>query len=145
MPTNPAAKSNISAGNPTRKARLPLVVLIGLCLIFIVSYAGRLAQKAQLETASAHWQAQIEQAKQQRLGLAVERDYVASPAYVQKTARDELGLAQLGDAIVLVVAAAPTPLAPVIIEVPSAAKTNEPDNWRQWLSLFIPAATSTTR
>ena len=145
MPTNQTANTNLSTTTAPRNSRVKLVVLIGFCLIFVISYAGRLAKKAQLENEAERWTARIEQANQQRLVLAAENDYVASNAYVQKTARDELGLAQAGDSIVLLVAMTPTPPAPLVAPQHSAIKTSAAENWRQWLAIFVPETSPTTR
>ena len=145
MPTNQVANANLSTPHTPRNSRVKLVVLIGFCLIFVVSYAGRLAKKAQLETEAERWTARIEQANQQRLVLAAERDYVASNAYVQKTARDELGLAQVGDSIVLLVSITPTPAAPLVAPQHSAIKSSSAENWRQWLAIFVPEPSPAAR
>ena len=101
MPVSRTPSATPSTTNSLRTSHLALIVMIGLCLFFIVSYAGRVMQRTYLETKVVHWEAKIAQAEANTLALAAERSYVESDAYIQEKARNELGLVQPGDALVI--------------------------------------------
>ncbi|MCX6043885.1 MAG: septum formation initiator family protein [Chloroflexi bacterium] len=144
MPTSKSLSTNLPTPSPTRNIRLALVILIVLCLIFIVSYTARLAKRAQLGVESHQWEERIEQATQKRLVLEAERQYVDSDAYVQKEARDELGMAKAGDSIVIVIPSTPTPLIPSPEpQTETTTKVAGQANWQQWFELFVPDAGAT--
>ena len=139
MPVSRTPSATPSTANSPRTSHLALIVMIGLCLFFIVSYAGRVVQRTYLETEAVHWEAKIAQAEANTLALAAERSYVESDAYIQEKARNELGLVQPGDALVIVVPSTPTPvITPVAVE--ESVQNTEKANWQQWLDLFVPAA-----
>jgi len=128
---------------PLSPSRVLLVALIGLCALFVFSYAGRSMQKAQLETNAAGWERQIAEARQKNQALTAERAEVESDAYVDKAARDELGWAKENDVEIIVIEPTVTPAS-----VPGAAATEgiqdaaagAPESslpvWQQWLSLL---------
>jgi len=138
MPVSQSPSATLSTSNSLRASHLALIVMIGLCLFFIVTYAGRVVHRTYLESEVVHWTAKIEQAKENTLVLAAERTYVESDAYIQEQARNELGLVQPGDALVIVVPSTP---APVIMPVAGeeSVPATEKANWQQWLDLFAPA------
>ena len=139
MPVSRTPTATSSTTNSLRTSHLALIVMIGLCLFFIVSYAGRVMQRTYLETKVVHWEAKIAQAEANTLALAAERSYVESDAYIQEKARNELGLVQPGDALIIVVPSTPTPvITPVAVE--ESVQNTEKANWQQWLDLFVPAA-----
>jgi cell division protein FtsB len=139
MPVSRTPSATPSTANSPRTSHLALIVMIGLCLFFIVSYAGRVMQRTYLEAEAVRWEAKIEQAEANTLILAAERSYVESDAYIQEKARNELGLVQPGDALVIVVPSTPTPvIAPMTVE--ESVQNRAKANWQQWLELFVPAA-----
>ncbi len=144
MPASKALSTNLSTPSPARNLRFALVILIVFCLIFIVSYTARLAKRAQLSAEAQHWEERIDQAHQKRLVLEAERQYVGSDAYVQKEARDELGMAKAGDAIVVVIPSTPTPLvAAVELQTEPTTELAGQANWQQWFALFAPETGAT--
>ena len=139
MPVSRTPSATPSTANSPRTSHLALIVMIGLCLLFIVSYAGRVVQRTYLEADTVHWEAKIAQAEANTFVLAAERSYVESDAYIQEKARNELGLVQPGDALVIVVPSTPTPvITPAALE--ESVQNTEKANWQQWLDLFVPAA-----
>jgi cell division protein FtsB len=141
MPTSKALNTNLSTPVPAHNSHLALGILIVFCLIFIISYTGRLVKRAQLSAEATHWEDRIEQATQQRLVLDAEHKYIESDAYIQKAARDELGMAQVGDTIVVVVPSLPTPPVPLTAIQGGEMKAAGQTNWQQWFELFVPKAT----
>jgi len=139
MPVSRTPSATPSTANSPRTSHLALIVMIGLCLFFIVSYAGRVVQRTYLEAETVRWEAKIAQAEANTFVLAAERSYVESDAYIQEKARNELGLVQPGDALVIVVPSTPTPvITPAAVE--ESVQNTEKANWQQWLDLFVPAA-----
>ncbi|MFN8495562.1 MAG: septum formation initiator family protein [Caldilineaceae bacterium] len=138
MSTSQRFHANMVSVRPKSNARVMLIILIAFCGIFMIGYASRLAKKATLAAEAVHWEARIDQAKQQRLVLAAERNYVNSNAYIEKEARDELGLAKQGDELVILVASTPTPFVSAKAEINAEVKKQGNSNWRRWFSLFLP-------
>ena len=138
MPTRKLANPEPSTPDSIHSTRIVLGILIVLCLGFIISYAGRLAKKAQLQAEAAHWEERIEQANQRRLVLEAERQAVDSDAYVQKKARDELGMAKPGDSIIVVIPSKPTVLADPVTNQSQPTQVIMEANWEQWFALFVP-------
>ena len=136
-------QTHMASVRPKSNVRVMLVILIAFCGIFMIGYASRLAKKTALEAEAVHWEGKIDQANQHHLILAAERDYVNSDAYIEKEARDELGLAKQGDELVIVVASTPTPFVPDQAEKPVEQKKVETPNWRRWFSLFLPETATT--
>ena len=138
MPTRKLVNPDQATPDSIQSTRIVLGILIVLCLGFIISYAGRLAKKAQLQAEVAHWEERIEQANQRRVVLEAERQAVDSDAYVQKKARDELGMAQPGDSIIVVIPSTPMALAAPVTNQPQSTKVVMEANWEQWFALFVP-------
>lgn len=138
------------AGNTSRQtrpgalapSRVLLVALIGLCAMFVFSYAERSVRKAQLETNAAEWERQIAEARQKNRALVEELAEVESDAYVDKAARDELGWAKENDVEIIVIEPTMTPASAISAatdEGTQNAKAGAPESslpvWQQWLSL----------
>jgi cell division protein FtsB len=140
MPANQSPNPKILTPDLRRNPHLLLAVMIGLCLIFVVSYAGRLAKLAAAEANVDHWQVRVQQAEDHTLRLIDEDAYVGSDAYIHQQARNELGLVQAGDALVIAIPSTPTPA--VLKEAKGVEKkVVEKANWQRWLDLFVPTST----
>ena len=117
---------------PKRDTRLLSLILIGICLILVVTYMGRLVTKANVDNAIVQKQAAIVAAKENQLALEAELRYVRSDAYVQEEAHDELNLMQPDEEIIVVVTTVPAPVAaPAGVDETTTA--TEPF-WRRWLA-----------
>jgi len=55
MPVSRTPSATPSTANSPRTSHLALIVMIGLCLFFIVSYAGRVMQRTYLEAEAVRW------------------------------------------------------------------------------------------
>ncbi|MEZ4867586.1 MAG: septum formation initiator family protein [Caldilineaceae bacterium] len=122
---------------PRRDRRILLLFLAIFSLIFLGSYASRLAAKAHLDAEIGQWQGRIARAQQRQADLAKELTYIHSDAYVQEKARDELGLIRPDEELVIVLTAQP-PTIPVAAAQPTTAAlaVDQNSNWRSWLALF---------
>jgi cell division protein FtsB len=123
---------------PSHSRRLVLFALIVFCLLFLVGYASRLAERARLQAEIANWEERIVQSQQEQALLQAQLTYVQSDAFVHERARDELGMVLPGDELVIRLEQGPTlqPGEPALGE-PTIQSSSRP-NWRQWLDLFWP-------
>jgi len=122
-----------------------LFVLIVLCALFVVGYAGRLAERTRFEQEILAGQARGAAAEERQAQLRAELEYTQSDAYVRQVAREELGLVLPGDALIIRVEATPVPTAAaptVLAGAPAAADITTEPVWQQWLELFWPATES---
>jgi cell division protein FtsB len=124
---------------PSPSQRLVLFALIVFCLLFLVGYASRLAERARLQAEIAGWQARMAQAQQEQALLQAQLDYVQSDAFVHERARNELGLVLPGDELVIrLEQKAALPASAPATGEPAVRSAGKP-TWRQWLDLFWPA------
>lgn len=86
-----------------RNLRLFSATIISLVIFFAVSYAGRQIERAQVQTEAALWAQRIEDARVQQAELADQLAHVKSDAYVDQVAREQLGMTQPGDSVVILV------------------------------------------
>lgn len=115
---------------PKRNSRILWTIAIALFLVFFLSYAGRLAARAALEAKIEQQMASLAAAKAHQQELQQELTYVRSDAYVEEVARNELGMVQPGDQLLIVVDA-PSTLAEE--QALNAQAAQEPPFWQQWL------------
>lgn len=116
--------------NPKRNPRILLAIIVSFCILFVVTYGGRLATKAYLEAAIERQTVRIAAAKQQQQALQQQLAYVRSDAYIEETARNELGMVQPGDEL-LVVVEGPKHTLEASEATESAAVA--PPFWQEWL------------
>lgn len=116
---------------PKRNPRLLWAIVLFFTLFFVVTYGERLATKANLETALVEQQGRLVEARQRQQRLQQELVYVRSDAYIEEAARNDLGMVQPGDELLIVVegpsvtATAADALAPTT--------TDQPPLWQTWL------------
>jgi cell division protein FtsB len=122
-----------------RTVGLIIVMLIGLCLLFIAGYLQRLAEKAAVEAQIVVMEQQIAEAKVRTAILGKELAQVHDDAHIAAVARDSLNLVQEGDQLIAIVDA-PAPAAPA---APAAGSVRVPvstdPNWQRWFDLLFPA------
>ena len=116
-----------------------LVVLIGLCLLFVAGYVQRLAEKEAVAAEMAALEQQIAQAKVRNAVLAKELAQANDDAHVAAVARNALNLVQEGDQLIMLLdppaaaAAGAAPLAPDVVQAPA----NTQPNWQRWFDLVF--------
>jgi cell division protein FtsB len=128
---------------PSYVQRLALFGLIAFCILFLLGYASRLAERARLQAEMLAWAGRIDQARQEQAVLGAQLAYVQSDAYIHEQARNELDLVLPGDELVIRIQ--PTPAPPVALQVevqPPVTPTTVPI-WRQWFELFLPTQAKT--
>lgn len=118
--------------------RLLIVLLVGLCALFVIGYLQRLAVREGVQQEIAGAEAQVASARQRQAELMEKLTESENPYLVAQLARDSIGMVQEGDQPIVVLAPAPTPEpvvtpAPVEVVAPVARPV-----WRQWLELLAP-------
>ena len=84
--------------------RRPLYfIAILLCLIFVISYVGRLSRRASLRAEIVAKEQLIEEAVERQFELEEYRTYVGSDAYVEEVMREEFGMAREGETLMVLV------------------------------------------
>jgi cell division protein FtsB len=135
------APSNLT---PTRRTgRILLLLFIALAGIFIYGYVQRANRMAQIDIQIRQMEQRIADAHRERAVLEAELRYVATDDYLDRVAREELGMAKPGETA-LVVLDAPSPVAQVrpsssaVSELPPdlTNRTLRPSPWLDWLDLF---------
>lgn len=116
--------------NPKRNPRILWTIVLLFCLLFAVTYGERLATKAYLEATLVRQRAAIAQAKQRHQALQQQLAYVQSDAYIEETARNELGMMLPGDELLVIVESPPRTLA---ANEGVESMTVSPPFWQEWL------------
>jgi len=124
---------------PTRRvAGVVLGALIVLCLIFIVGYVQRLAEKDAVAAEIAALEQQIADAQVRNAVLAGELAQVNDNAHVGAIARDALNLVQEGDQpLILIDPPAVTAAVPAAGAAAVRAPVSTQPTWQQWLDLIF--------
>lgn len=163
MPPTSAASPSTSSQDvapvtPEQRTQFFIFLLIAMCLVFAVSYTGRVLTKIRMDNAVLAQETRNLTAQERTAELQDRLAYVQSDAYVEEKARSEFGMVQPGDKKVVILPPAevePLPAAPAAVEVlpqtaPTLALPSRPDLavragpdrslpiWQQWLDLFRP-------
>lgn len=88
----PGARQAVSA-----KRRFVPVLVILVVLYFVMLFAGQYLRLLQLRGALAVIEADIRAVKQQNEAMLQEIERLHSPAYLEQTAREELGMVRSGE------------------------------------------------
>jgi cell division protein FtsB len=133
--TQPATASAPAA---RRVVGVVIIVLIGLCLLFVAGYVQRLAEKEAVAAEIAALEQQIAEAQVRNAVLTQELATVNDDAHVAAIARNALNLVQEGDQLITLIDA------PAVAAVqPAASSARAPvstrPNWQRWLDLIFPA------
>ena len=133
------------ANEPSRLAQLlygllPIVITIAVILVLVV-IGGKAVQGYDMRQEARALEQRIEQLRKQNRQLSNELDYYRSDEYIEKVAREELGLIRPGEVSIALVLpedkralssqATPTPLPTT---VPSATPL---PIWQKWLYRFV--------
>ena len=136
--TTPAGQATIETPAASRRVvGIILVVLIGLCLLFVAGYVQRLAEKEAVAAEIASLERQIAQAQVRNAILSKELAQVNDDAHIAAVARDALNLVQEGDQLITLLdspaEAAVTPPAPDAMRAPVSTQPN----WQRWFDLVF--------
>ena len=113
-----------------------VIFLTVACALFIflsIAISERTVQIYRLRGEISQLNSELKEMEDHHQELLEQRDYVSSQAYVEKVAREELGLVKPGEKAVVIVSdggTAPTPQGPS-----DDAKEKQPF-WRRWSQIF---------
>lgn len=99
----PSATPPNELGAALRNWRVLAIVFVCLAIVFIYGYIQRANAAAQLETEIGQMHKNIEAAHLRTAALEEELRYAASDAYLDRIAREELGLAKAGETALVVI------------------------------------------
>lgn len=116
---------------PKRNPRILWLIVLFFCLFFAISYGARLTAMANLEASIQQQSARIAGAKQQQQALQQQLAYVRSDAYVEEVARNQLGMVQAGDEVLIVVKGVSQSAAQQTVDPATALN---PPLWQEWLT-----------
>lgn len=104
---------------------LILFICLGLIVNTIRSLGGLSRGGDRVEAAKI----ELEKLKIERERLLSENRYVKSDEYVEKTARDKLGMSKSGETVVI--------LPERLQHAPIVTQTKERQNWEKWVELLF--------
>jgi cell division protein FtsB len=111
------------------------LILTSLTVYFVFQFVSLVWQGKQQEQEIARGQTAIALQQEQNRRLKEELEYAESDAYVEKMARERLGMARDGEVILIpeIVVRTQTPL-PAVARQPAAPAPAGVSNWRRWLA-----------
>ena len=124
-----------STASPPRSSVCPLLLLvIGLCLVFIVTYALRLESRDRMEAALVEQQQINAQAVARGAALEKQLQSASKASYMDELARVKLRLVKPNEVLLIPVGGGVSAVAPVV-EAEAAPLL---PIWRQWISFLFP-------
>lgn len=126
---------------PSRKPRVILVILIGLCGLFVYSYTTRLAEKSRVDAEIFAMQERIAEAKQEQHKLLAELEKLNEPDFIDRVAREKFVWAKPGDTVLVIVNEPAGSSQTSEAAAASTAAANPIDYrsfpvWQQWIVFF---------
>jgi cell division protein FtsB len=123
-----------------------LTVLVSTAAVFFtLAFGGKLLEGYRLQRHNAMLSAEIEVREEQQEQLEQRLDYVQTPAYVEKVAREQYKWVRAGENLVITIlrsrpVVAPTPAPPA---GPTTEKTTATvSHWSEWWNLLAGTAPS---
>ena len=114
-----------------RKEIIPGLIIV-FSLYLIVSLSKEIFDLVQKEKVIEQEQLKVEKLKVEAQVLREQLDYVQSEEFVEKEAREKLGLTKEGETIVIL----PEDFEEIVELSRKGIETEELPNWRKWLGLF---------
>lgn len=115
---------------------LALLLSSALLLSFAVAIAGRGMQMYRITQDEARLQREVAELEARNIALRTQKEFYNSDFYVERVAREELGLVKPGDTGVIVVRRTPAEssagAAETVAPLPAAAPKREPGQLEQW-------------
>ncbi len=121
-------------------AFFPLLVGAGVLFVLVI-IGGKAVQGYEMRQEAKAMEQKVDQLRRENRDLAGQLDYYKSDQYIEKVAREELGLARPNDVPVIMVypdgsqgpSVVPTP---VPTPVPQR-RQKETATWQRWLDIFV--------
>jgi len=114
-------------------------ILLAIPLLAYLSFATvrKAMEVYQLNQQASQIRQEITQLKDRNAELRRQAEYLQSPEYVEKAAREQLGLVRPGDIpLVLVYPSGKEPPAEPAA-APPPSRSSPPPNWQRWWSFFF--------
>ncbi len=130
-----------------RRSQLAKVVLLLCGCYFALAFAGQAWKARGLAETLAAEKAVLAQQELEKAKLQERLDYLSGPGYdvyVERTAREKLGMAKKGDVALFVVPDSSAPSRRISMPLPAIAPATrtEPQPqlpvWKQWIEVFFP-------
>lgn len=119
---------------------LPLATAAAVLFVLIV-VGGKAIQGYEMRQEARALEARIDELKREYRRLNEELEYYRSDVYIEKVAREELGLVRPGDVAVVVISPegrrSSSSLLPTPTPAPTAVPERDVPTWQRWLSLFV--------
>ena len=123
--------SSLAALRRISPMQILLLLVLTVALYFAAAFAGELIDSHRIGQQVASLSADIDRLRAENIRLKGEVNEASSDAFVERQAREELGLVRPGD-VPVVIANAPTPAPPP----PPPAPTPKA-HWQQWRDLLL--------
>jgi len=116
------------------------VVVSTAAVVFALAFSGKLLEGYRLQRHNALLNAEIERREQQQQGLQQRLDYVQTPAYVEKVAREQYRWVKAGENLVIAIfgsrpAAQPNPTSPTG-STTGTTVAQAVSHWPEWWNLL---------
>jgi len=119
---------------------VPFAITVAVLLVLVV-IGGRAVQGYEMRQEAKALEQRVEQMRKQYRQSTNELDYYRSDEYIEKVAREELGLTKPGEvsvALVLPEERRPSSLMPTPTPTPMVAPAGTPiPVWQKWLAVFV--------
>ncbi len=119
---------------------VPFVIAVAVLLVLVV-IGGKAVQGYEMRQEAKALEQRVEQMRKQYRQLTKELDYYRADEYIEKVAREELGLTKPGEvsvALVLPEDRRPSYLMPTPTPLPIAVPSGTPTPiWQKWLVVFV--------
>ncbi len=121
---------------PSGINRRPIIFLfLLLCVLFVISYTGRMGQLVVLNGEIGAQQLQLEETRQRQAALEDEYAYTQTEQYTDEVARSEFGMSQSGDDLIVPVGSAAA-IAAAASEAEAQRGDGSAPTWQQWWQIF---------
>jgi len=114
-----------------KKKLIPSLIII-FSLYLIVSLSREIFELIQKEKIIGKEQLKLEELKVENQVLREQLNYVQSEGFVEKEAREKLGMNKEGEIVVIL----PEDFEEMVEQSQGAVEPEEIPNWKQWLGLF---------
>ncbi|MCL6647259.1 MAG: septum formation initiator family protein [Chloroflexi bacterium] len=114
---------------PVSITQLVLLLLLPVLVVFGDSAARKAMEIHELRARAEHLRREIEQLQVRHQELLRQRDYLASDQYLEKVAREELGLIKPTERAVIVVVRGDAPSESPALPLPPTDQRSNPQRW----------------
>lgn len=117
----------------------PLLVAAGVLFVLVI-IGGRAVQGYEMRQETLAMERRIDDLKRENRKLVGDLDYYRGDEYIEKVAREELGLVRPRDVPVVIVppeSSRPHPAVPVPVPAAAPSSDRQLATWQRWLAIFV--------